>query len=144
MTYAVDSNVIIDVLIDDPEFATPAIDTLYRASLEGSLIACDVVWAEASSHITDKELFKSKMSEFGISFSPMTAEAALKAGSLWNDARKDQKRRERTSRQEVIPDFLIGAHALECADALITRDRGFLRKWFKTLKIIDPSRPSSK
>ena len=35
--------------------------------------------------------------------------------------------------------FLIGAHALECADALITRDRGFMRKWFSDLQIIDPS-----
>ena len=51
MTYAVDSNVIIDILIDDPEFATPAINTLYQASRDGNLIACDIVWAEASSHI---------------------------------------------------------------------------------------------
>ena len=36
-------------------------------------------------------------------------------------------------------DFLIGAHALECADALVTRDRGFMRRWFSDLKIVDPS-----
>ena len=38
---------------------------------------------------------------------------------------------------------MVGAHALEFADALITRDRGFLRKWFKALKIIDPSKRSA-
>ena len=38
---------------------------------------------------------------------------------------------------------MVGAHALEFADALITRDRGFLRKWFKALKIIDPSKTSA-
>ena len=66
MIYAVDSNVTIDILIDDPEFATPAINTLYQASRDGNLIACDIVWAEASSHIVDKELFKSKMAQFWI------------------------------------------------------------------------------
>ena len=141
MIYAVDSNVIIDILIDDPEFATPAINTLYQASRDGNLIACDIVWAEASSHIVDKELFKSKMAQFGISFSPMPLEASLKAGSIWNSARTTAPRHDKTMlRKTVIPDFLIGAHALECADALITRDRGFLRQWFSNLDIIDPSK----
>ena len=38
-----------------------------------------------------------------------------------------------------IISFLVGAHALECADALITRDRGFMRQWFSGLTVIDPS-----
>lgn len=43
-------------------------------------------------------------------------------------------------RLAIVPDFLIGAHAKECADAIITRDRGFMRKWFVDLKIVDPSK----
>jgi hypothetical protein len=37
-----------------------------------------------------------------------------------------------------VPDFLVGAHALERADALLTRDRGFYRRYFKGLRIIEP------
>ena len=83
------------------------------------------------------------MSDFGIAFSAMSDPAAIKAGELWTISRRKDKRRGKTARTAITPDFMVGAHALEFADALITRDRGFLRKWFKTLKIIDPSKPSA-
>jgi len=38
----------------------------------------------------------------------------------------------------VVADFLIGAHALEQADRLLTRDRGFHRSAFAGLAIVDP------
>lgn len=143
MTYAVDSNVILDILYDDPRYVQLSIDALTKASAAGDLIACDVVWAEASSHFTDKTKFRKAMSDFGIAFSPMSADAAIKAGELWSDSRREGRRRGKTTRTAITPDFMVGAHALEFADILISRDRGFLRKWFKTLKIIDPSRPSA-
>ena len=140
MTYAIDSNVLLDIFLNDKDYATSAIDTLYAASEKGDLIACDIVWAETSAAFPDKRIFQAKMSDCGISFSPMSESAALKAGELWKADRANASRNKSKGRHQVIPDFLIGAHALESADALITRDRGFLRDYFSDLTVIDPSK----
>ena len=139
MVYALDTNIIIDIFLDDPVYAQPDIDFLSALSPLDSLVACDVVWAEASAAFADKTAFARQMAAFGVDFSPMPESAAVRAGEIWKLARLDAIKRGDKSRLAIVPDFLIGAHALECADALVTRDRGFMRKWFSTLKVIDPA-----
>lgn len=140
MIYAIDTNIIYDIFFDDPVYSQPDIDFLDSLSPLDSLIACDVVWAEASVGFADKSAFRRQMAAFGIAFSPMPESATIRAGEIWKLARQEAARKKESLRLAIVPDFLIGAHALECADAIISRDRGFMRKWFMDLKIVDPSK----
>lgn len=69
-----------------------------------------------------------------IGFSAMRLAEALDAGRAWRAYRARGGSRER-----VIADFLIGAHARARADRLLTRDRGFFRAYFEGLLVVDPS-----
>jgi len=74
------------------------------------------------------------MERLGVAFVLLDVASALAAGARWRLYRERGGTRER-----VIADFLIGAHACVSADRLLTRDRGFYRSYFGDLKILDPS-----
>jgi len=131
---AVDSSIIIDVLEPDPEHGPASRKALRRCLREGSMVACDVVWAEVATafgHAQARAI--EALREIGIAYSPMTEEAALRAAECWYRFRKRSGGKDR-----IVADFLIGGHALVQADRLLTRGRGFYRDYFKSLKLVVP------
>jgi len=131
----VDTNVILDVLNDDPRFASTSIRAMREALGDGALMACDVVWAEVGAWYAQPEDTAYVMDRFGIRFDALDPEVAAAAGRVWQRYRSEQGGR----RERMLPDFLIGTHAWMRADQFLTRDRGFYRTYFKRLKIVDPS-----
>jgi len=131
---AVDTNVLLDVFGADPTFATGSAEVLRRCLREGALIASEVVWAELATVFGNAGLFQDAMNKLSASFSPMTEEAAMKAADAWCRYRAGGGNRDR-----IAADFLIAGHALVVADRLLTRDRGFYRKYFAGLRILDPT-----
>jgi predicted nucleic acid-binding protein len=131
---AVDTSVLLDVFGADPEFGPRSAGAVRRCLAEGSLIACEVVWAETAASFPAVDTAEQALSDLRVGFSALDDEIALATGQAWRAYREAGETRER-----VIADFLIGAHALDRADRLLTRDRGFYRRYFAGLAIVDPS-----
>ncbi|MBA2564841.1 MAG: type II toxin-antitoxin system VapC family toxin [Gemmatimonadetes bacterium] len=135
MRTAVDSSVLLDVLGADRSFGERSRAALRAAYDAGALVACEVVWAEVRAHFPEDAAFDDALRVMGVRFDPISAESALTAGRLWRESRRAARR----PRERVVADFLIGSHASVQADALLTRDRGFYRRHFHGLKILDPT-----
>lgn len=134
MITAVDTNVLLDIFTNDPTYGSRSLAVLRACLAEGPLIACEVVWAELVAAFGTPDGADQALDAIPVACEPLGRVAATRAGVAWREYRRSGGPRER-----VIADFLVGAHAVEQADRLLTRDRGFHRLAFAGLVIVDPS-----
>ena len=134
MITAVDTSVLLDIFFDEPTFRPLSLAAIRACLVDGPVVACDVVWAEVRAVFGDDDAAARALAGFPVMFSAIDARTASRAGAAWGVYRRAGGPRER-----VIADFLVGAHAVEQADRLLTRDRGFHRMAFADLSIVDPS-----
>jgi predicted nucleic acid-binding protein len=90
------------------------------------------VWGEVGGMFDDLGHMEHAFAAAKIGFDPFDRACADIAGSSWREYR-----RRGGSRMRTISDFFIAAHAKVRGGRLITRDRGFCRRYFTDLKIID-------
>lgn len=134
MITAVDTNVLLDVFGADTRFGVGSAEALRTCLSEGNVVACEIVWAETVAWFPSPESTTDTLDRLGVEFSPLEESTAADAGMAWRSYRRRGGRRER-----VIADFLIGAHAASQSDRLLTRDRGFYKRAFKQLPVIEPT-----
>ena len=131
---AVDSNVLIDILIGDHAFAEASEACVGDALASDEVVVCEAVVAEVQAMLETSANLMDMLAPLGIRYQPLSEVAAMRAGHMNQRFRARGGRRER-----VVADFLVGAHAMLQCTALITRDTGFYRDYFKGLKVIVPA-----
>lgn len=129
----VDTNVLLDLVTDDPNWAEWSIAQLEAASLNGPLLINDVVYAELAVRYDRVEHLEAFVDEASLEMAPMPRAALFLAGKVFT-----QYRRSGGSRTGVLPDFFIGAHAAVSEISLLTRDVGRYRTYFPSLKLLTP------
>ena len=135
---AIDTSVLIDLIGEDAR-AAAAEDALRSALTQGPVVACEVVISEVVAGLGRGSLLLDALEDAGIGFVPLELRSAVRAGEM--QRRYKERLRSGTQPPTVprsVPDFLIGAHAMMQCKALITRDAGFFRDYFKGLKVIVP------
>ena len=129
----VDTNVLLDLVTDDPKFAEWSIAQLEAASLNGPLIINDVIYAELSVRYDAKEDLDTFIIEAGLKHEPVPSSALFLAGKVFQKYRKSGG-----VRTGVLPDFFIGAHAAVMEQPLLTRDIGRYRTYYPTVDLVAP------
>lgn len=129
----VDTNVLLDLVTDDPVWADWSLAQLEAASLNGPLSINDVVYAELSVRYDRVEDLDRFLEAAGIAIAVMPRAALFLAGKVFV-----QYRKAGGARTAVLPDFFIGAHAAVTQLPLLTRDVGRYQTYFPTLQLIAP------
>ncbi len=134
-TILVDSNVLLDILNEDPRWLRWSSEALARCADEATLAINPIIYAEISIGFDRiEDLDKAVPLEY-FERAPLPWEAAFLAGKCFLRYRKRGGRRTST-----LPDFYIGAHAAVASMALLTRDATRYRSYFPGLRLIAPDR----
>jgi predicted nucleic acid-binding protein len=134
MITAIDTNILLDILLPNEKFYDRSAAALETAASSGSLVVCDIVYAELCIHFATQRECDDFLESNEIRREALRRDAHFAAGRAWRIYRSQGGQRTR-----ILADFLIGAHAQSQATQLLSRDRGFYRKLFPGLKLIDPA-----
>ena len=154
MITAVDTNILLDVLVPGAPQGDDSEQALTESLGSGATVISEAVYAELSAHFAERQELDRFLEDTNIRLQPSGAEALYLAGRTWGeylrrrpaspachacgasqDIRCTKWGSRLQSRQHVVADFIIGAHATVHADRLLTRDRGYYRTYFLGLQL---------
>jgi predicted nucleic acid-binding protein len=128
------TNILFDILLPNESFYDASVEALEDAANSGSLVICDLVYAELCVHFGTQRECDGFLKSNDIRVESLSREASFLASRAWRKYRMQGGHRAR-----ILPDFLSGAHAQSQATRPISRNRGFFRKLFPSLTLIEPA-----
>ena len=129
----VDSNIILDILTEDPQWFEWSAQKLAEYADQGALVINPIIYAEISTGFSQPKELESAIPADFFRRDPLPYEAAFLAGQGFLEYR-----RRGGERRSPLPDFYIGAHALVAEIPLLTRDVKRYRTYFPKVQLITP------
>jgi hypothetical protein len=129
----VDSNIILDILTQDPNWYKWSSDKLAKFSDTSELIINDIIYTEISIGFKKIEELEQVLSGGFFKVCPIPREALFLAGKVFLKYKSQSG-----TKTSALPDFFIGAHAAVENVPLLTRDIARYKTYFPSLTIVHP------
>jgi len=129
----VDSNVLIDVLENDPDWADWSVGQLRAQSRVHQLIINPIIYAELSLTFSTVEALDQVLEDMELPVVEIPKPALFLAGKAFV-----QYRRNQGTKSHVLPDFFIGAHAAVSVLPVLTRDTRRYKTYFPSIRLVAP------
>ncbi len=129
----VDTNVLVDVLQNDPQWADWSIAQMRAQSSLHALVINPIIYAEVSLSFSTLEALDDVVGTLALELREIPRPALFLAAKAFA-----QYRRRGGSKLQVLPDFFIGAHAALEGWPLLTRDARRFKTYFPTLEVLAP------
>lgn len=132
----VDTNVLVDVLENDPQWADWSIAQLRAQSKIHKLAINPIIYAELSLTFSSAEALDQTLDDLGLTLLEIPRPALFLAGKAFV-----KYRRQGGTKNNVLGDFFIGAHAAVSSYPLLTRDTRRYATYYPTVVLVAPQAP---
>jgi len=130
----VDTNVLIDVLNNEPQWADWSIHQLRVQSKIHVLSINPIIYAELSCTFKKVEDLDEVLQVMELKFNQIPKPALFLAGKAFQ-----RYRRQGGGKNSILADFFIGAHAAVSRLPVLTRDTQRYQTYFPTVKLVSPN-----
>lgn len=128
-----DSNVLLDVITADRQWARWAQATLDEWARRGPILINPIIYAELAPAYDTIERLDAALDAVGLELRELPRAALFLASRAFT-----LYRHRGGTRRGVLPDFFVGAHAAVLDIPLLTRDTHRYRTYFPTLRLVAP------
>ena len=129
----VDTNVLVDVLEDDPQWAQWSVGQLRAQSKIHRLAINPIIYAELSLTFSTAEALDRAIADLDLAMLEIPRPALFLAGKAFI-----RYRRQGGTKSNVLGDFFIGAHAAVSGHAVLTRDTRRYASYFPSVVVVSP------
>jgi len=129
----VDTNILVDVFEDDPDWVAWSVSQLQSQSKVHRLVINPIIYAELSLTFSTFEALDAAIDHMLLEMIEIPKPALFLAGKAFA-----KYRHQGGTKHNVLSDFFIGAHAAVSGLPLLTRDTQRYKTYFPSVRLVAP------